>query len=90
MLLALTIVSNGITVMASGCPDNVHSNTVLVERIFRHRQKVQEHEVWLDNGLQAVCYVYVEYYDNRYYCNTCNTYFTKTEATSPKHSLSHL
>lgn len=90
MLLALTIVSNGITVMASGgCTTGSHQSPALYESIFRYRVKTDEHEVILSNGMSAVCYVYTEYYDNRYYCSSCNTYYTKPEAYENRHSITH-
>lgn len=92
ILVAITVLVNGFMVFADAAPNcsqGLHGTTYICEKELKHREKTGEHVVGLDNGMQAVCYIYTEYYVVKKVCSNCWSYFYEDFADRDVHSLSH-
>ncbi len=90
ILAAASVLANGFTVSAGeGCPNGAHSPKVLYDRQRQYQEKTGEHEISVENGKQAVCYIYTEYYQLTYYCQKCGAFTYEMQTVRDVHSLSH-
>lgn len=89
ILVAINVLVNGFMTFAAdgpNCSGNIHSHLDFCEKRLEHREITRQHEVDLDNGMKAVCYVYTCYYVVKYHCTGCNTDIYKRQ-TEEEHSL---
>lgn len=89
ILVAITVLVNGFMVLAAegpGCSYGNHGSRKFSGRELQYSEKTGEHVVNLDNGMQAVCYIYMKYYVAKYYCMDCGSWLYVNE-TDTVHSL---
>ena len=83
VILGCTMMTNA---SSNGC---IHPEKCLYSHNLMYKAKTSEHVIEVSGGMQATCYIYTEYYDDVYYCATCQTMFPHETNTIQVHSLSH-
>lgn len=90
VLAVAVALTSGITVFAGAdCSNGAHSPKVLYNRVKKDQRKTGEHVIIQKGGKEAVCYIYTEYYELTYYCQSCGAYTYENQNVPNVHSLSH-
>lgn len=88
MMVVVSVLMNCMVVSAAEVEycDSCGARLPVYSRDFRYREMTGQHTVDV-NGRQAICFIYTEYFEVRYYCSDCKRYEVTTEVVEDVHSL---